>query len=236
MIELVIFDFDDTLIDNIKMDYQSFVIPCRELGIHMIPFTEIVKFRKNGLKAKEIIDILLKEENQKDLLQKFVEIREKFLAEPRSFRFLKLKNNVQNFLELLKQNSIRCILCSSRENKNKIIDFLKEENVFDYFSTVLNRDDISVNIDNRNDLDRLFIKNVLMRRILKFENINPAHILYIGNAMEDFVIAENMKMNFICFQNYYLKENEFSDVLKVNTMEGLIEEFKKLNVQGEIKN
>ena len=60
MIKVVIFDFDDTIVDNIKMDYESFSFPCKIFGINMKSFEEMVNLRKNKMKSNQIIQILLK--------------------------------------------------------------------------------------------------------------------------------------------------------------------------------
>ena len=46
MIKLIIFDFDDTLIDNDKLDYQSFVSSFKEFGLSKPTLNDIIKYRK----------------------------------------------------------------------------------------------------------------------------------------------------------------------------------------------
>ena len=46
MIKIVIIDFDDTLVDNIKADFMSFVFPCKKIGLKELKLEEIIEFRK----------------------------------------------------------------------------------------------------------------------------------------------------------------------------------------------
>ena len=55
MIKLVIFDFDDTLTDNTILDHQAFKHPCRFLNLKIPEFNEMIKLRKKGCTAKQII-------------------------------------------------------------------------------------------------------------------------------------------------------------------------------------
>jgi phosphoglycolate phosphatase-like HAD superfamily hydrolase len=230
MIKIVIFDFDDTIVDNIKMDYESFSFPCKKFGINMKSFEDIINFRKNKMKSNEIIQILLKENNVK--FEEFFNTREKFLVDKKSFDLLELKKNINKVLKFLNENKIKLILCTSRDDPKKITEFLKKNQILDYFSKIITRDDLNLNMDNRNYLQRLLTKNILMKKILRVENSNPNEVLYIGNAKEDWLVAKNMMINFVGFQNYYLTKNNFSDK-NITDMIEIINEFKKRDEVGK---
>ena len=97
MIKLAILDFDDTLVENINVDFESFQYPCKELGMNSLKFDQIVSFRKNGMNAKEIIREIFRENNE-STSDKFFKVREDFLTNPENFKFLKLKDNFEKFL------------------------------------------------------------------------------------------------------------------------------------------
>ena len=79
MIQLVIFDFDDTIIDNRFSDYQGFIIPCQKLKLFNPPLKEIYHLRKEGVLAKDIVLRLSKKHEKKFSIEKFLAIRRIFI-------------------------------------------------------------------------------------------------------------------------------------------------------------
>ena len=234
MIRLVILDFDDTLIDNIYLDYQSFVFSCKKLGLQSPSFKKIESLRKQGLLAGEIINEILDNKIENRIFSKFVTIRKDFLKDTSSIRFLKLKDDTEKLLLMLKQQKINCILCTSRKDKHFVIEFLKKQNIYKYFSKIYDSQYLELTLDNVDPLNRLLIKNILIRKILKDYNLRNSEILYVGNALEDQKTAQNMNVLFIYFQNFYLPK--YTQVkLKVDNMIGLIKKIESLSKENTLR-
>jgi len=237
MIRLVIFDFDDTLTDNSFLDYQAFLQPGKQLGIPTPPLKKIRVLRKKGFLAKEIMKKFLKENNKK-LINDFLIKRSKFLNKSESFRYLKLKKNTKSLLNFLKKNKIKCILCTTKKNKKMVLNFLVKNNISSYFSKTYFMKDLKFMIDNLDESNRVLIKNILVRKILKNEKIKPNEILFVGNSVDDLKTAKNMKTHFIYFQNTYLEELSNKKITKVPSMLSLQKKIKLLykeNMDESIK-
>ena len=122
MIRLIIFDFDDTIIDNSFLDYNAFVTPCKQLKIKIPQQKEFIKLRKKGLVAKEIMIKILKKQNKEEMLSGYLELRTKFLFKE-SLKYLILKKNTKSLLNYwfltkhpkpTEENSENCFQCQSQ--------------------------------------------------------------------------------------------------------------------------
>ena len=59
MIKLIIFDFDDTITDNSKLDFESFKAACSKFNIkNPLSFKKLVYFRKKSYTAKDILKFI----------------------------------------------------------------------------------------------------------------------------------------------------------------------------------
>ena len=210
MIKLIIFDFDDTLIDNDKLDYQSFVSSFKEFGLSKPTLNDIIKYRKKGLFAEDIIKKYLKSKKNISYLD-IQSSRQKFLKNNLIISHFKLKKNLLKSLKNIKNKKIDCFLCSSRDQKKLIIKFLKQKNFYQYFSKYYFKDDLGIKIDNSNYANRLSIKIKLLKIIINESNFRKNEILFIGNSKEDLLAAEKNKLNFIYFQNSYLPKAPIHD-------------------------
>ena len=227
MIDLVIFDFDDTITDNNYLDYQAFFIPCMKLGLSSPTLQTITKFRKKGFTAKEIISVFLKQKNKKQYIKKFLDYRKKFLNSKNSLKYLKIKKNTKDLLEFLKKHKIKCVICTARKKKRNISYFLKVNKLNKNFSKIYQMEDLSIELDNLKKSNRIRIKNLLIKKIIKNEKFTSSDMIFIGNSLEDLKIAKNNKINFIYFQNSYLEKFSNTKIMKVTTMKDLQ---KKLNI------
>ena len=203
MIRLIIFDFDDTIIDNSFLDYNAFVTPCKQLKIKIPQQKEFIKLRKKGLIAKEIMIKILKKQNKEEMLSGYLELRTKFLFKE-SLKYLILKKNTKSLLNYLKNNSIKLAICSANNNKKRTVEFIKKNNIESKFSNVLFMDDLNFHIDNRQKNNRILIKSSLLHHIIKTSSFKKNEILYVGNSDEDKIAAKINKISFIYFQNTYL--------------------------------
>ena len=169
MIRLIIFDFDDTLTDNRFLDYQAFLIPCKKLGLSIPKLNKVSALRKKGYLAKDIMIMHLKKEKKEQLIQQFLDHRSKFLNSEKSLNHLKLKKNTKSLLYFLKRKKIPCVLCTARKNKKHILNFLTKNKIISYFSNVYFMEDLKFSMDNLAASNRVLIKNILVRKIIKNE-------------------------------------------------------------------
>jgi len=207
MIRLIIFDFDDTLTDNRRLDRYAFIVPCKKLGLPIPKNQMIRKYRKKGYLAKDIMKNVLNKNNTKKI-QDFLDERKKFLNSRGSMDFLDLKNYSKYLLYFIKRKKIKMILCTSRKNKRIVIDFLKKKQINQYFSKFYFMEDFKINIDNRVSKNRIIIKKLLLGKIIKSELICKEEIMFVGNSYEDFTCAKDLGIRFIMYQNSYLKNHK----------------------------
>jgi len=208
MEKYVIFDFDDTLVNNELLDFEGFKRPCNYFGIKPPSKNEISLQRKEGLLAEEIIKNINKKTKKVFSITNFLNYRKNFLSSSESISYLRLKNNIQNLLSFLQKNGVICYLCSVRSNKKLIINFLINNNIRYYFSGIFIPQDFKINIDNRNISNRILIKTSLIKQILK--KISSNQIVFIGDSKEDFIAANKFLIKFILLPKHSFK-NEFSD-------------------------
>ncbi len=221
MIRLVIFDFDDTLTDNRFLDYQAFLIPCKKLGLPIPTLRKVSTLRKKGCLAKDIMLMYLKPQKKEQSIHQFLEKRSEYLNSEKSLNHLKLKKNTKSLLYFLKRKKITCVLCTARKNKKHILNFLKKNEIFSYFSKFYFMEDLKFSIDNLTASNRVFIKNVLVQKIIKNEKLKPSEMIFVGNSIDDFITSKNMKIPFIYYQNSYLEKNTSKKIIKVKNMKNL---------------
>jgi len=221
MIKLIIFDFDDTLTDNSKLDLCSFLIPCKKLDLKEPTATKIISLRKNGHLAKDIVKRILQYKSQRFLYNEFIRIRNGYLESKMSLRHMKLQNNAKSLLRILQQKKITCVLSSANKDKNKVLRFLQINNIKKYFSKTYFMDDLCFKIDNSSEENRVLIKKSLLYKIIKHQHVNRNEIIYVGNSIEDLEAANYFRLPFVYYQNHYLKKLDNSDIIKTNNMKNL---------------
>ena len=75
---------------------------------------------------------------------------------------------------------------------------------------------------------------MLINKIIKQSFLEKCEILYVGNSMEDFYAVENLKIQFVYFQNSYLKNYHIKKINTVSTMKELQSFIQDFNNQKEI--
>ena len=58
----------------------------------------------------------------------------------------------------------------------------------------------------------------MFKKIINSEKIKPDEILFVGNSIEDYYASNEMKINFIYFQNSYLPKLQRKKILIVRNM------------------
>ena len=228
MIKLVVFDFDDTLIDNRELDYQAFRLPSIKLKLKIPSKQKIKNFRKKGLLAKQIaLQLYGKRENNK-LIKDFLFFRKKFIHSIDTIPYLKIKNNTKKVLRFLKRKNIICCISSVRRNKNTIKKFLVKEKINSYFQQIYLANDVKPEIKRNNPSSRILTKIKIILKIKKRYGVNSEDIIYVGNNEEDLEAALKTGVSFVFFKNSYLSDLNNNNLVKVHTMSDLQKKLERL--------
>ena len=219
MNRLIIFDFDDTLVDNSFVDYLAFKIPSQILGISYPNKKYLQILRKKGLLAKDIIQ--KNSTIDKSNLEKFIVLRKNFLNN-KSINFLQAKPYLKLILKKLQKLEIEVVICTANDNPKNIIAFLKKNNLLSYFSKIYTIKKLKFKLDNDSSSNRILIKTSLLKLILTQNNYSKKDILYIGNSEEDFLVSDFLKINFIFFKNKYLPNPSILNMKKISNMKSIV--------------
>ncbi len=214
MKNLVIFDFDDTIVDNSKLDYMGFKVPCQKLGIDFPTKSKLTTYRKKGMLAKEIIQIF---SNDAKKLNEFLKLRQNFLKNE-SFNYLKVKPYSNLVFQKLINNNNELIISTANNNAKMVNQFLKENNLNKFFKKIFTINDLAIELENNNFSNRILIKTSLLRLIIKNYKNSVKHFIFIGNSLEDYYAAKKFKIKFIYFLNSYLPKPKIVNLNKVTRM------------------
>lgn len=217
MIQSVIFDFDDTLITNILLDYAGFDKPCKKLGINGLNFSSFLSLRKKGLLAKDIVNKIKLNSKMNFDVSQFISLRNEFLQSEESISFLKLNTGTRTVLSFLKSKKIKCFLCTIRNNKKIVIEFLKRNDLLQYFSGIYLMDDVITNFDKSISSNRVLIKNSLIYKVMREHSLSTKGMILIGNSEDDYNSSNNMHVDFICYDNSHVS-NTVNGLRKVKSM------------------
>lgn len=229
MIKAVIFDFDDTIIDNRELDYQGFVIPSKQLSVHILPKKEITMLRKKELLAKDILIHIQKQTKVQFSVKEFLLLRAKFLQSTSSLRFISLREKTKDLLNHLRNRNVKSFLCTVRKDKKVILEFLKLQNLEDAFEKIYVMKDIGCELENTNSQNRILIKNSLINKIIRDNDFSSNEIVLVGNSEDDLEAGKQMNVNFILFTNSYIKEPIIKNTIKVSNMKTLQKKIDVIN-------
>ena len=218
MIKLIIFDFDDTLIDNQKLDYESFRNICLKFQAYIPTKNVLFKLRNKNYDAKEIIDIIIKKSNKKINKNLFFKKRSSFLSSPDSLNYLIIKPYVRRIIKkLFSQNYILLIL-SIRKKKFLIQNFLEKNDLSIYFENILNPENSK--LEMRNISNAIKTKRQLFKKIFSLYDVKNNEVLYVGDSEIDSTVASIYGVKFILVKNP-LMQNSIKSDQKIDTFKDL---------------
>jgi phosphoglycolate phosphatase-like HAD superfamily hydrolase len=219
MKNLIIFDFDDTVVDNSKLDYMGFKIPCQKLNVEFPTKTKLIRFRKNGMIAKEIFQRF---SNDKNKLNEFLKLRKLFLKN-KSFKYLVVKPYSSLVFKKLINNKNELIISSINDNPKMINKFLKEKNLDHFFKNFFSIDSLNISLENNSYSNRILIKTSLLKIIIKTYKNSFEDFIFIGNSLEDFYAAKKLKIKFIYLLNPYLPIPKLNSIKKISHMKQILD-------------
>lgn len=218
MKNLIIFDFDDTIVDNNTLDYMGFKLPCQKLDVKFPSKSELKNYRKKGLTAKKIFSLFSKSNN--DTLE-FLKLRKSFLKKE-SLNYLTVKSNLNYVLKKLIESDNELIICTVNNNPKMIKTFLKANNINHFFKKIFTIASLGISIENNSYSNRILLKTSLLHFILKNHKNSYQNIFFIGNSLEDYFAAKKSKLLFIYFLNSYLPKPKIENLRKITTMKQLL--------------
>jgi phosphoglycolate phosphatase-like HAD superfamily hydrolase len=209
MRKIIVLDFDDTLTDNLTLDFHSFNYSLKQFNIkNTLTKSDLKKLRKKRKISKDIINYILKKK-QKHLENEILFVRKNFLQSIDANNYLNLKSHTKQILQFFKKNNFQLFLISVR-NEKKIIKQFLVKNKLNIFDNLFCNENLSFNLDNTISQNRVIIKSSLLHNILKHYGDISKNIIYIGNSKEDMEAAQNINTKFIYFQNYYLPKEQIA--------------------------
>jgi len=228
MIKLIIFDFDDTLIDNKILDFQSFKQISIKLDGYVPNITEITKLREKNFSARTIIKWLFKKSRRKYNTKKFWEERVKFLESKNSLKYISLRPYSKILLRKLKKHNITIVICTLRKNKKNLELFLDKETIKPFIDSIFNLKDKT--IETRNLSNAIKIKQELFNLIMKSYNFNSNEILSIGDSYADYEAARRNKIYHIILKtNNNLSKNSKTNIFTFKELNSKFESIINLN-------
>lgn len=217
MKNFIIFDFDDTIVDNSKLDYMGFKIPCKKLDIFFPSKLELKKFRKKGYTAKKIISFFSKD-NEK--ISEFLKQRKSFLQKE-SLTYLTLKSNCRYVFKKLVELDCELVICTVNSNPKMIKAFLKANKLDHFFQRIFTYKTLGITLENNSYSNRILLKTSLLHLIIKKMN-SSKNIFFIGNSVEDYFAAKKSKIHFFYFLNSYLPNPKIKNLIKFTEMKQLL--------------
>ncbi|TYB30999.1 MAG: HAD family phosphatase [Candidatus Mcinerneyibacterium aminivorans] len=193
MIELIIFDFDGTLVDSMwvwqEVDRQF--LKNREIkvpqnlqnNISGLSFTETAYYFKDRFNLDESID---------DIKKEWLSLSKKLYRTKVSFK----KNAIKIIKYLYKKNKIICI--ASSNHKQIINSFLKQKKIDRYFKKVITGCEVEKGKNSPN----------IYRQICKDLNVEYKNILLIDDIMESIKTASSLGIKTAAIFDKYTYKDE----------------------------
>ena len=230
-LDLVIFDFDGTLVDSNGVNNEIDIKIVHSIKERKNP-DEIIKERDYILKTKTNGDIYvnycqyLKEKYNLDLLaEEILEIRRKISK--KFLRNVKYKPGADIIIKLIKEQKIKLALATVSSLQSLNIYFYENENIIkkcdlqNYFDLIVTKDDVIYKKPN---------PEVYNKIINKFNITNLSKCIVIEDSLNGVIAAKRANLNVIAIYDKYSdkdreKINEIADY-NVKNFEELIALFK----------
>ena len=227
MIKIIIFDFDDTLINNQILDFQSFRKTSLNFKTYVPTKKEIINLRKKDFLAKEIIKWLKTKSNFFFDEKNFFEERELFLKNENSIQYYQLRSFVRNTIKCLTSRNFILVIASVRKKPILIKKFLKKNQLLHYFDNICTLDNHK--FDTRSLNHSLQIKKQIFKKILRFYKIKSNKAISIGNSITDAKAANSLGIQHIIFNtNKRTKNKKFYTVSSFKELSTVINCFSNL--------
>jgi phosphoglycolate phosphatase-like HAD superfamily hydrolase len=186
-VKAVIFDFDDTLTDNKRLDLESFRYLGRILGLYVPSAREIKELRKTLL-AKDIISWMIKKSARSVPLDLCLKIRNDFLRKENE-RLIIVKPKVRSALQKLKSEGCSLFIATTRTDIGPVKAILRKHRVERFFKNVYSK-------DSGDKID-------IYKKILLDPNLVPGECMVVSNSFQDLSQALDLGMKAVGVHGSY---------------------------------
>lgn len=211
---LVLVDFDDTLIDNTNLDLDSFRHIAKLHNLVNIEDNIIIKWRKNGMLARNILKHLLK--NQKNIsLNNCIKIRLDYLKKGGGgINLVRIRTGAITTLQEIKKRGYFVAVITSRENKIIVRKIIKNLQLSSYIDSIYCASDIQNNKIELKDCIELkkHLYNLALQEYLP--KIKKQKVIAIGNLKADIIAAKKLKIKPIAIKGSYRYDSGISKLAK----------------------
>jgi len=201
--KLLILDLDDTLIDNKDLDLDSFRYIIKTFNLKKIDDLQIIKWRKKGMVAKNILKRMINNKKNIDL-ENCIKRRLRYLKHGENkLKLIKSRNAVIDTLKEIKKRDYSVVITTSRENKNlakKIVQYIR---ISPYIDKIYCNENYN-QIYNMTLKDRITLKEKLYNLALQDFNKNSnKKIIAVGNLKADIIASKRLKITPIGIKGTY---------------------------------
>jgi len=194
LLKLLVFDCDGVLISSKEANVAFYNHLVKQIGRHPLTEEEVEFIHMHSV--KECLEFLVRE-----IPHKFNELWEVYQKTPYSmfFDYLTVEDGLYEFLEWAKPR-FKIALCTNRSNSTEpLLNYL---NLKHYFDFIMNATKIPKS-DPR-----------ALGEILKFFEVKPEEVLYIGDSEVDLNLAKHFGVKLVAFKNPNLKGDFFVNSYK----------------------
>ncbi len=163
----VIFDFDGTLADTEKINFNIFQQLSDKYNFKKVAIDEIHQLKK--MSAKEVIDFLGIKKRKIPLAIKYG----KKILKKDIHNVKPCKENIKTILGKLKDSGVKLGVLTTNSQNN--VNIFLENNQIDFFDFV--------------ESSSLFGKEIKFKKIIKNKKLNSQDILYVGDEIRDIKAA-----------------------------------------------
>jgi len=201
--KLLILDLDDTILDNKDLDLDSFKYIIKTFNLKKIDDLQIIKWRKKGMLAKNILKRMINNKKNIDL-ESCIKNRLKYLKHgEKNLKLVKSRNAIINTLKEIKKRDYFVVITTSRENKNLVKKIIQYIGISSYIENIYCNENFK-QIYNMTLKDRIDLKEKLYNLALQdFNKISNKNTIAVGNLKADIIASKRLKITPIGIKGSY---------------------------------
>ncbi len=201
--KLLILDLDDTILDNKDLDLDSFKYIIKTFNLKKIDDLQIIKWRKKGMLAKNILKRMINNKKNIDL-ESCIKKRLKYLKHgEKNLKLVKSRNAIINTLKEIKRRDYFVVITTSRENKNLVKKIIQYIGISSYIENIYCNENFK-QIYNMTLKDRIDLKEKLYNLALQdFNKISNKNAIAVGNLKADIIASKRLKITPIGIKGSY---------------------------------
>jgi phosphoglycolate phosphatase-like HAD superfamily hydrolase len=213
----LILDFDDTIINNTKLDLDSFHYIARIYNLPPIDDKTIIRWRKNGMLAKNILQRLIRQRIDISLDTCIKKRLEYLKVGAGGIKLAETKVGVINALKQLKRRGYFITVVTSRQDKALVKKIINYQQLSSWIDEIYCASDLT---NKKFDFkDCIELKKSLYNLVLKnhFPKLQNEQIVAVGNLKADIIAAKQLRIKPIAIKGSYRFDSGISRLCKTIT-------------------